>query len=252
MPGLTGEARWSALVGTGRDVAPDECRWSDGLTLNFRVDNIGAMLNEDVERVRTALSPLCEPFHDVFTWADDEARKRLDGDLLGGEHPYGWLVTHMTRALAHSRLDRQDLSPWKLTGNHAHNGELWLSDGQFRVRVLHSTSAIEIPAPGSNPRRRAYYCNRPMVQQLPLYGAAEDRLLILWRILPDVGPAFRVVRPIGTWSFGGVARVDLDFYLPDTADDLSDLRFDPVDEDLELPWDEDDEEGGKSAGGVAG
>jgi hypothetical protein len=70
---------------------------------------------------------------------------------------------------------------------------------------------------------------------MPLFGPANDRLLVLWRIEPESHmPAFRVVRPIGNWKWGDHALTDLDFILPPTAADLHSLQFLPSDEGLEL------------------
>ena len=87
---------------------------------------------------------------------------------------------------------------------------------------------------------------------MPLFGEANDRLLILWQIDPRSAAAgFRVVRPIGEWQWGSYQATDLDFPLPQTADKLADLAFEPTDEDLglELPR---EEEGDNDAGGITG
>lgn len=86
----------------------------------------------------------------------------------------------------------------------------------------------------------------------PLFGEPNDRLLVLWRIDSDSGATgFRVVRPIGEWSWGAHQAVDLDFMLPQTAEDLAGLAFEPEDDlGLDLPLD--DEEGGPDAGGITG
>ncbi|HKR48515.1 MAG TPA: hypothetical protein VJT72_02845 [Pseudonocardiaceae bacterium] len=86
---------------------------------------------------------------------------------------------------------------------------------------------------------------------VPLFGEPNDRLLILWQIDPTSAAAgFRVVRPIGEWKWGAYATTDLDFLLPQTADELAELTFEPTDEDLglELPL---EEESGDDAGGIA-
>ena len=35
-----------------------------------------------------------------------------------------------------------ELGGWKLTGNHSQNGALWLTDGSYRARILHTLSLI--------------------------------------------------------------------------------------------------------------
>jgi hypothetical protein len=203
--------------------------------VSFLPDNIWHVTNSmDVERVRTALEDLCEPLYDVFGWADMSAAERMPE--LGDRTTYGWYATHSVRALAHYKLGKRDLGAWRLSGNHARNGELWLTDGQYRARVLHALSDKQVPPPGSNMARRAYYRNRSLALfPMPLFGPVNDRLLLLWRIDPEShAPIFRVVRPIGNWKWGDHALTDLDFILPQTAVDLHKLQFLPTDEGLEL------------------
>lgn len=212
------------------------------------------MANDDVERIRTALLPLCEPLHDVFTWADQ--KRRTDLPDLDGEPLYAWHATHTVRAYAHLRLSTFDLRPWRLTGNHARNGELWLSDGGYRARLLHAVRESDVPPPGLNGERQAWYRNRPLFEmEQPLFGPVDDRLLFVWRIDPETGvPVFRVVRPIGNWRWGERAQTDIDFLLPETAEDLAALEFEPSDEgmELEIPNEDEQEGGTENAGGSAG
>ena len=144
---------------------------------------------------------------------------------------------------------------WTLSGNHARNGELWLTDGDYRTRVLHALSDKDVPPPGYNEARRAFYSNVPLPLDLPepLIGPPNDQLLVLWRIDPETGiPVFRVVRPVGVWSFGGYAKVDLDFVLPPTAADLERLHFEPTDQGLELPIPNEEDGNADGAGGIPG
>ncbi|GAB3796330.1 hypothetical protein [Micromonospora zhanjiangensis] len=213
------------------------------------------MIN-DVERIRTALLPLCEPIHDVFTWADQKRRKQLPE--LDGQALYRWHATHTIRAFAHLRLRGLDVSPWRLAGRHARNGELWLTDGDYRVRLLHAVKDADVPAPGSNAERQAYYRNKPLFRvelQRRLFGPHDDRLLFVWRIDPKSSvPIFRVVRPIGNWKWGDHALTDIDFILPESAEDLAALEFEPSDEGMELdiPGEDGQEGGTENAGGSAG
>lgn len=212
------------------------------------------MVNDDVERVRGALAHLCEPLHDAFTTANTLRRERLPE--LADDPKYRWHGTHTIRAFAHYALSQMDdLGPWVLSGNHSRNGELWLTDTQYRLRVLHTLSHKHVPPPGSNWQRSAFYRNVPLVHlQDPLFGPPNDRLLILWRIDGESDqPGFRVVRPIGHWSFGERAQVDLNFFLPATAADLADLTFEPTDDDMQLDIPNEGLEGGAdSAGGISG
>jgi hypothetical protein len=213
------------------------------------------MVNDDVERIRAALSPLCEPLHDVFTWADQQRRAALPE--FDGMPQYRWYGTHTVRAFAHLRLSAINTCPWGLAGNHARNGELWLTDGDYRARLLHAVRDADVPPAGSNTARQAYYRNTPLftLPQQRLVGPPDDRLLFVWRIDPKTGvPAFRVVRPIGNWKWGDHAETDIDFILPETAEDLAALEFEPTDEGMELDIPNEDElEGGiENAGGSAG
>ncbi|WP_280479569.1 hypothetical protein [Nocardia asiatica] len=213
------------------------------------------MIKVHVERVRAALSDLCEPLHDTFTWAEQIRRERLPE--LDEAELYGWHATHTIRALAHHKLRQKKglLGEWKLSGKHSQNGALWLTDDNYRVQLLHAHADDHIPPPGTNAARRAYYSNPPLPRQLSLTGEANDRLLGLWRIDPELAtPSFRIVRTIGPWKWGEKAKVDLEFVLPETAEELSDLEFQPTDEGLDLlmPPADGDEEGGGDARGVSG
>ncbi|GAA3082969.1 hypothetical protein ACFQ0X_22110 [Streptomyces rectiviolaceus] len=198
------------------------------------------MIKDELERVREALADLCEPLHDAFVWAGQRRSEALP-ELIHAE--YKWHGTHTVRALAHHRLRKTNLGVWALSGNHARNGELWLTDSDYSVRVLHALNDKDVPPPGLNRARRAYYHNPPLPTQEKLTGPAYDRLIALWRLDVRTGAAsFRVVRPIGKWRFGGTAKTDLDFPLPETAVDMRSLHFEPAVEgldDVRLPEEED-------------
>jgi hypothetical protein len=218
-----------------RSLAARATRRLASKAVSFLSDNIWHVANFlDIERVRGALEDLCEPLHDVFGWADMQAADRMPE--LGDRRTYGWYATHTVRALAHHKLGMRSLGAWRLSGNHARNGELWLTDGQYRARVLHALSDKQVPPPGLNVARCAYYRNSPLALfPVPLFGPVNDRLLLLWRIDPESHEVvFRVVRPIGDWKWGDHALTDLDFILPQTAVDLHQLQFLPTDEGLEL------------------
>ena len=118
------------------------------------------MLKDEVTAIRDATVSLCEPLHDCFTWASQHHRVKLP-EL--DSPSYGWIRTHLTRALAHHRLSRTALGPWVLSGNHRRNGELWLTDGNYRTRLLHGYRDDHVPAPGLNHQRRVYYSNRRLL-----------------------------------------------------------------------------------------
>lgn len=207
------------------------------------------MVKDEADRVRKALIPVCEPLHDAFAVAEQVWQQRHPE--LSGEPEYRWCETHLLRAWAHYRLRQADLSPWKLSGNHRRNGELWMTDDCYSIRVLHTHTMSFVPPPGTNPTRIAYYHNPPLGPE-PLFGPVNDKLLALWCIETNTGaPRIRIVRPIGAWTLGSTARTDLDFLLPETGAELQNLFFQPSDEgmQIELP---DEQEGGEDVGGLTG
>lgn len=203
-------------------------------------------------------APLCEPLYDAFEWAAEQAHERRDPYLK--LRIFDWLGTHMTRAYAYQRLTTtEDLGGWKLTGDHRRNGELWLTNGTTRTRLLHTNSASEVPRAGHNTARRAYYRNPPLFDlpgQLAL-DLTEDssRLLTLWRVVNPATfeVAIRVVRPLGEGTTRKASRVDLDFMLPRAEQDMLNQEWFPSDEDMDirLPG-EDDEEASGDADGLLG
>ncbi len=180
----------------------------------------------DAEHVRDALLPLCEPLHEAFAAADAIRRERLPE--LADEPLYRWHTTHTIRAYAHHGLRRHDLGRWSLSGNHAHNGELWLTDSTYEMRVLHAVSDADVPPDG-----RLVYGGVMLPMNPPLFGPSNNRLLVLWRVT-DGAPKFRVVRPVGEWRYGGTQQTDLDFALPASAAELASAEFEQADMDLEL------------------
>lgn len=177
--------------------------------------------------MREALLPLCGPLHAAFAAADVTRRHRLPE--LVDEPLYGWHTTHTIRAYAHHGLSRADLGRWRLAGNHAHNGELWLTDNRYEVRVLHAVSDSDVPAAG-----RLVYGGLMLPMDPPLFGPSNNRLLILWRVSDAGVPKFRVVRPVGEWKYGGTQQTDLDFVLPASAEELAAAEFEQAETDLEL------------------
>jgi len=207
-----------------------------------------------VERIRTALLPLCEPLHDAFAMAEQVRRARL---TEVGDEPYRWYHTATVRAFAHLFLGRFDLGPWKLASNHAQNGPIWITDGDYQFRLRHTYSEDHVPPPGHTEASRAFYRQPPLMpMQLNLFSGEpvpDDKLLGLWRVDPESGVVgFRVVRTIGNWKWGERAKTDLEFILPQTAEDLENLAFLPDDSDAELELPDSDEEGSDDAGGLSG
>ncbi|HEY0637836.1 MAG TPA: hypothetical protein VGD67_09330 [Pseudonocardiaceae bacterium] len=186
------------------------------------------MARAEVEAVRDALLPLCGALHEAFARADRTRRERLPE--LAGDPLYRWHTTHTIRAYAHHALSRADLGPWKLSGNHAHNGELWLTDSVYEVRVLHASADNDVPGPTG----RLVYGEVMLPMSPPLFGPSNNRLLVLWRVSDAGAPKFRVVRPVGEWRFGGTQQTDLDFVLPPDAAELRAAVIELADDNLEL------------------
>ena len=117
---------------------------------------------------RTCASPSTQ----IFTWADTRRCERLPE--LEDLSTYGWHATHTVRALAHSQLTMTDLGVWSLHGQSCPERNFWLSDGNYRARVLHAITDTQVPPPEYNTARRAYYRNRPLplAGQVPLIGTS--------------------------------------------------------------------------------
>jgi hypothetical protein len=203
------------------------------------------------------VSELCEPLHRAFEYA---AERSVEFRRLAGlsDRAYDWLGTHQARALAHQNLLGEQLGGWKLVGKHSRNGELRLAHGLglTTLRMLHASSTEDVPAPGPNRARRAYYCNDPLlgmgvIHQPDLFGGS--RLLGLWRVTDweTFRVGIRIVRPIGTWEYRARTQTDLDVMLPRLVDDFENLEWTPNDFGMELniPAGEDMEEG--EEGGAA-
>lgn len=219
--------------------------------------NITDMDTHPDGQLLSMVSELCEPLHRAFEYG---VERSVECRRLAGlsDRTYDWLGTHQARALAHRHLLDEQLGGWKLVGKHSRNGELWLAHGLglTTLRMLHASSAEDVPAPGTNWARRAYYCNDPLLgmgvtHQPTLFGGSN--LLGLWRVTDwetfQVG--IRIVRTIGTWEYRARARTDLDVTLPRLVDDFGNLEWTPNDFGMELniPAGDDMEEGEES--GVA-
>lgn len=176
-------------------------------------------------RIVEALGPLCEPLYDALTEARTRARTRhpefVEDPALGS------VLTHVARGLALHALRLRDLGPWTLVPQN--NAGIALSHGSYAVRVLHQLPDLSAPPPGRNRVRRRYYANETLD---PTMFPVSDKLLALWGDDREGGLNIRIVRPIGAWSFGARHKVDLDFVLPSTAEDLDSLIYDTTDQDI--------------------
>lgn len=234
---------------TLRDLSPGN------LASNMRCNNITRMLTDPNWHVKEQLQPLCDPIHRALEFASSRERElRADIGLAGQE--YGYLGTHMARALAHQWLvsHTDELGEWCLTGDHSRNGELWLRYGMTRIRVLHTRSKSDVPEAGPNKARQLYFRN-PRVDNMPEQQALEtleaSKLLGLWRAHPETGDVtVRVVRTVRARRVNGWVPVDVHFSLPRAADDLADAEWIP--DDSGIQFNDDLGEDQDDAGGFLG
>jgi len=189
--------------------------------------------------VKAALEPLCGELHDIFS-ASVATANNIRGASGLTDSVYNSLGADLTRGLVHNRISTLGgIDTWQLAGNHNLRGQLLLRSRMMRVRFLHEASGA-VPPAGGNTARRAYYRNPPF-GQTRAFDAESSNLLAIWQIDdPElVSIRFRIVRPISDTSRWGrdEVDVDLDFILPNTGVDLSQLEFEQVDEELllELP-----------------
>lgn len=124
------------------------------------------------------------------------------------------------------------------------NVQVLLRNESLELRLLRPLGD-EVPPPGPNRARQAYYTNL----HDNLLGIRGSRLLGLVVVDPTSGEVLvRVVRPVGTWKFRSRAKIDIDFVLPRSVHTLESLEFIPT-EDLEqgfLPFEvEGDEQEGE-------
>jgi hypothetical protein len=108
---------------------------------------------------------------------------RVDG-LTGDEH--NWLRHHYARTMAGQRLRerREEIAPWRVLPNQK-TGSLQLVSGFNTVRVLRPLDG-GVPAPGRNPRRRAFYV-QPSIDGLTVDDAfpqlQTSRYIATWEVL---------------------------------------------------------------------
>ncbi len=192
-----------------------------------------------------ALEPLCGPLHEILPSAADVAENHFaEFDMTDAEYRTG--RSHLARCHARRLLtqrSREELGGWRVT-TPGQNTRLWLVRDALKLRLLRPLPGRNVPPPGPNHARIAYYSNH----HTNLLGVAGSELIALWDIEPKTGEAnIRVVRTYVAWAFGGKTKVDIDFTLPHPPARLSDLEFRPTDDlDLTLPEEDEGEEGGNA------
>lgn len=188
------------------------------------------------------MSPLVTGLYSSLDRALELAQQHfIDFDMTGSE--YRPAAHHLARA--HSRRlllaagAEGDLGNWEVAKPKP-NLQVLLRNEVLELRLLRPVGK-DVPPPGPNPARQAYYTN----VHDNLLGIRGSRLLGLWSIDPESGEvSIRVVRPIGTWKWRANAKLDIDFVLPRGVDTLENLEFIPT-EDLEqgfLPFEADEDE----------
>ena len=188
------------------------------------------------------MSPLVTGLYSSLDRALELAQQHfIDFDMTGSE--YQPAAHHLARA--HSRRlllaagAEGDLGNWEVAKPKP-NLQVLLHNEVLELRLLRPVGK-DVPPPGPNPARQAYYTN----VHDNLLGIRGSRLLGLWSIDPESGEvSIRVVRPIGTWKWRANAKLDIDFVLPRGVDTLENLEFIPT-EDLEqgfLPFEADEDE----------
>lgn len=175
------------------------------------------------------LKPVCEPLYELWEEATDVALNHLRSH---GLPVGGWEQSHLTRAHAQALLRSNPLPGLNLK-EPCLNGRMLLSaeDGTT-LRMLHASDG-HIPPPGRNQARIRYY-QQQQFAQLAISSTPTSCLLGIWAANIDGSVGIRIVRPIGTWSFGSRAKVDLDLDLPRTYGEFQVLEFRPDDTGLEL------------------
>ena len=184
------------------------------------------------------MKPLCGPLHAALQYGVEHADQMLrDAGLTGHEH--NWHRHNHARVLAAAQLAQSDeLGPWKVLPR-GKTGSLQLVNGFMTVRVLRPLDG-NVPVPGPNKRRRAFYV-QPTLTGLPMDEAFPElrvsNFVATWEVLDlesfEVG--INMFRTTGTFKIGDASKVDLAFWLPNEADALDSLVFEPSDEGIELP-----------------
>ena len=231
-------ARGLSYVGGGRRAGAGACQCDE------RRDEITAMVTPgDRQFLIDVLAPLGEPLHHVLPRAVDFADGHFtEHDMTSREFRAG--RAHLARCHARrllAALDPTSLGGWRVVTKAGTNTRLWLEHGTLSMRLLRPLPGGNVPHPGYNPSRIAYYGN----DRTNLFGVAGSDLIAIWDVIYNTHEALiRIIRPTGAWKYGQKARVDLDTMLPVPPTSLTELEFRPSDDlGLKLPMDEEGENG---------
>lgn len=208
---------------------------------------------QDCTYLVEAVAPLCAPIYGCLARAvelsDDYLAEygMLAEDYAGGGAHIARM--HLRRLLSEPET-AAEMGPWQLSPP-ANNVQVKLTaHSTMSLRVLRAVPFGEVPPPGRNLARVAYYRN----DAVNLFGVRGSDLVGTWWVDQDDGEVrVRIVRPRGRWRYGAESKVDVDFMLPRHPDDLSRLEFLPDDENLSFDFPDDDErEGDGDASGLGG
>ncbi|MFA1548811.1 hypothetical protein [Actinomadura chokoriensis] len=185
-----------------------------------------------------AVSSLCGVLHEGIEVAREIAEGHF-GDYEMTDPEYGAGTTHLTRFHARRVLKTLDLGEWEIAKPRP-NGQVLLRNELLLLRILHEWPENSVPPPGHNTARIDFYRN----PDLGLHGVKASKLIAVWRRAPEGEVSIRIIRPIGKWKLGKVAKFDISFPLHRSG--LSDLEFVPDDSGMNvlLPF-EAEEEGEK-------
>ncbi|MGW4425791.1 hypothetical protein [Streptosporangium sp. NPDC004631] len=155
-------------------------------------------------------------------------------------------ITHLTRFHLRNALRKEKLGGWILVPGRV-NGQVLLRNALLKLRILHGWPQDGIPAPGSNEARIDYYRNA----DVGLHGVRASQLVGVWGLTVNGQIDIRIVRTIDKWKIGQAAKVDIDFPLSRTWDELSGLEFSPSSSSINviLPIDRDEEKGDANPAG---
>lgn len=195
-----------------------------------RSDNMTAMSTHLRDLVVERVGPIVETLNDVMETAVSLSEQAITQTAKIGRD-YRSTRVHVARAKARSLLLADEPAGWNVD-KRPNNAGLHLYGDDMTLRFLHSRTVV--PSPGPNSARRAWYLNSPLEENPALFEEPE-KFLLVWGADFDAGLAsMRIVHPIGTWRFGGNARIDLDFPLDD-PEVFTSSRFDTRDEEEDLP-----------------
>jgi hypothetical protein len=186
----------------------------------------------DEQFIKQTMAPLCGPVHRSLERAVGITAEHLESFGMTLED-YGPVYRHLARGHAIHQLCQveNELKAWRVARRRP-NSQFSLSSGAMKLRLLRPSYDGGPPAAGTNKARINYFRN----PDATLFGAAASNLLGVWYVDPVTAEiSILVTRPTGVGDRGINPKVDIAFWLPDSADELESLEFVPEDDELTLP-----------------